>query len=383
MQDLTREAITTLLASESSEPKVTVYTPMHTSASPPHMTENQIRFKNLIHKAQAQLKEQGNADKLVEQLETEIEKRMGQSDFWESQTEGLLICAQSDNIQLFHLPIDTEEYVAIDTCYHLAPVLALLEDEQSFYVLLVTQHQPQLLAGSMYGLCQMEVDLPADLDSALGIDERNQVSQHTQAKGTDVSFNGRGGGQDPRENERLRFFRLIDSIVVGATEHNLPLILAGTDSDLAEYRSISKHHSILRSSISGSVNPAKAQHELYEPAYKIVQDELISTRRLRAIEHFGHLKGTRKDRIAEDPLEIAQAAKEGRIETLLITLKRNTTDTIRDTAKSVDRITFPKGEVGALINKAANAVANASGRIVNLDIDAVTGRTPMMAVLRY
>jgi hypothetical protein len=272
--------------------------------------------------------------------------------------------------------------VAVDTYYHLAPVLALLGDEQSFYVLTVAQHVPKLFAGSMYGLCEMEADLPDSLEAALRIDEHNQKGEHTQAMGDDVGFNGRGGARDPRQAERLRFFRMIDDSVCAHTERHVPLILAGTDSEIAEYRQISKHPYILKQTISGSSGNSKA-HELFAPAYGIIYDQIVAARRQEAIATYDRLKGTRTSRVTEDPLAIAEAASQGRIDTLLITLRRSTADTVRDTAKAVERLTFPGSELSALIHKTANAVANARGKIVNLEIAALAGRAPIMAVLRY
>jgi len=357
---------------------------MHITASPPHMTENQIRLKNLTHKAADILRTdyQHAGKRMADLLQAQVDSYLNNLEFWEHQTEGLLLCADSQQVQTFHLPIDTEEYVAVDNCYHLAPVLALLDDEQSFYVLAVAQHNPKLFAGSMYGLCEMEVDLPKSLTSALNIDERNQKAEHTQARGGSVGFNGRGGARDPRQDERLRFFRIIDEVACTATERGLPLILAGTESELAEYRSVSRHPRVLEQSIVGSFSGAKA-HDLFAAAYTIIRNQLILTRRQQIVQTYTRLKGTRKERVTEDPIAIAEAAKQGRVETLLIALRRNTADTIRDTAKAVERITFPRDELSAMINKTANAVAQASGRIVNIDTNALATPSPVMALLRY
>jgi len=381
MNDLSRETVATLLQAEGAEPKITIYAPMHTPASPPHMTENQIRFKNLMHQAADQLKAQGDKH-MAQILYEQVERHMLDLAFWESQTEGLLICADPEQIQYFHLPIDTDEYVAIDNCYHLAPVLALLGDEQSFYVLAIAQHQPKLFSGSLYGLYEMEAGLPENLEDSLRLDEMGQQREQSQAKGSNVSFNGRGGRRDPREEERLRFFRLIDSAVMQATERGLPLILAGTDSEIAEYRAISKHPDIMDRTITGSFTGAKP-HELYRQAYAIIYNGPVAARREQALQSYASLKGSSKERVTEDPLAIAEAAEQGRIDTLLIALKRTTADTVRDTARAVERITFPHRELSTLVNSAANAVANARGRIVNIDEEAAPGTASVMALLRY
>jgi hypothetical protein len=382
MKDLTRETIGALLAADETELKVTIYIPMHVSGSPPHMTEDQIRFKNLLHKAAEGLKAKYNDKELGEQLLSQIDKRMDDLTFWESQTEGLLICARRGAIELFHLPVDTEEYVAVDTCYHLAPVLALLGDEQSFYILTVTQHHPQLLSGNMYGLFEMKVGMPKNLEDSLNIDERNQRSEQSQSLGNGTGFNGRGGIRDPRQEERLRFFRLVDSVAYNAAERSLPLILAGTETETAEYRHLSKYPNIMAKTIAGSFSNAKP-HDLFERAYKIIHDDLIAVRRQQAVETYERLQGTQKERTTTDPLTIAEAAKQGRIDTLLVALRRSTADTVRDTAQTVERITFPRAELSTLINKAANAVASARGHIVNVELGAAQSGASVMATLRY
>lgn len=380
MQDLSHASISKLLQADNAEPKVTIYIPMHDTASPPHMTENQIRFKNLLNKAADELQKR-QEKVLASTLRQQIDTQMKDLEFWESQTQGLLLCASPSELQLFHLPVDTEEYVAIDSCYHLAPILALLGDEQSFYVLTIAQQQPKLFAGSMYGLCEMEVDMPTSLEASLNIDEQGQKREQAQAMGQGVAFNGRGGRRDPAQEERLRFFRIVDEIVANATERNLPLVLTGTDSEISEYRSISKHPHIMKRSISGSFSGAKA-HDLFDQAYAIIYDDLVAVRRQAAVQHYGQMKGTRKEQVSEDPLTIAEAARQGRIDTLLVALKRSTADTVRDTKRVVERITFPSQELSELINKTASAVAKARGQVINIEASPQHSSS-VMALLRY
>lgn len=382
MQAITQGSIAELLKADDREPKVTIYLPMHTTASPPHIAENQIRFKNLIHAAIAKLRNSSEDKQVAALLNDQIETYMDDLNFWESQTEGLLICAEPQNITLFHLPIDTEEYMAVDTSYHLAPILGLIHDEQPFYVLAVAQHQPKLFAGSMYGLCDTEVPLPVSITDSLRIDEHNQKREQSQSSNSHGSFNARGGNRDSRQEERLRFFRMIDETVCGAVERSTPIVLAGTEQDVAEYTAISKHPNLAHATIQGSFGGAKA-HQLFKEAYSIIHEELVKSRRDAALKTYNRIKGTQKDRVVEDPLAIAEAAKQGRIDTLIVALRRTTTDTVRDTLSAVERITFPTKELSTLINKAAGAVATASGKVLNLELEAIPGNAPVAAVLRY
>lgn len=381
---LTQQAIEMLLH-DSKKPAVTLYIPMHKDVSPPHMSENQIRFKNLLHQAMKQLEARSDGGQLAKQLQAYLDQAFDQQAFWEKQTESLLVCARPGKVQLFNLPIDTEEYVAVDDCFHLAPVLALLGDNQAFYVLSIAQHNPRLFKGDMYGIHTTSLKLPYSVESGLNIDEANQKSEQSQsASGSSMSasgFNGRGGARDPREEDRLRFFRLVDQLVCNAADRSLPLVLAGIDAETAEYRHLSKYPNITHGTITGSFSDAQSQ-TLFEPAQAIIRQECIRPRHESILEAYQRLQGTHPERIAQDHLMIAEAAKQGRIDTLITTLSRHTADTVRDNVQAVMRITFPE-QMGAMVNKVAGAVVQTSGRIISIDPARIPGNTSMVALLRY
>lgn len=386
MEKLTRETITELIEAEPVAPAITIYAPMHKSAAPPHMTEDQIRLKNLIHKACEQLGEHGKEHELARQLQAQLEDWQGDQTFWETQSEALLICARPGSIRIFNLPVDTEEYVAIDDTFHLAPVLGLVQDAQEFYVLSITRHQPALYKGDMYGLYATNVALPETLEAALNIDEINQKSEHaSSARGSSLNtsgYHGRGGAKDPGEEDQAKFFRLIDKIVYERTDRSLPLILAGIDAETAEYRQHSKYPKIAQQTISGSFANAKPQ-DLYDRAREIIQQEVIDVHHQEAIEEYQMLKGANPDRVANNKEAITEAAEQGRIDKLLVQAIRYTTDTIRDTRQAVARITFPEFDLSSAMNKLAARVWQTSGRIISLEAGQMPDGLLMAARMRY
>lgn len=386
MERLTHQAVTELLSKNPKQPAVTIYCPMHKSAAPPHMTEEQIRLKNLIHKAVEMLKGHPDGRGLEKALCDMLEESLNNQQFWEAQTEGLLICAQPALIRLFHLPVDTEEYVAVDDNFHLAPVLGMLQEELEFYVLAVSRHDPKLFKGDMYGLYETGLELPQTPEKALNIDEVNQKSEHARsAAGPSqgpTGFHGRGGARDPRQEDQARFLRIIDHMVCTHTKQPLPLILAGTDNETAEYRSLSKYRNTLSQTIPGSFSGAQPQ-ELYGPAYEILRAEIVDTKHHEIFEEYETLKGANPDRVATTKDAIAEAAEQGRIDKLLIGVIRTTTDTVRDTREAMARITFPEIGLSTIMNRIANQVWQTSGKIVGLDANQMPNSPLMVARLRY
>jgi hypothetical protein len=384
VEKITKQAIEDL-NNAVAVPAVTIYAPTHRSASPPHMSEDQIRIKNLINAAERELRARPDGKELADQICSLLDRLMADQSFWEHQTEGLLICAWPDNVQMFHLPIDTEEYVAVDSGLHLAPVLAMtaVSALDDFYVLTVTQQKPELFIGNLYGLQPSGIDLPESLNIGLNIDENNQKSEHWRAVGgtNATAFNGRGGARDPRQEDEARFWRLIDQIILDKVDRNKPLILAGTDADTTDFRSLSKHPHILSQTISINYGENK-QHDLFEPAYGVFSQELIKPNTLQAIETFEQLSGTSPTRVATKPGEIEEAASEGRVDTLLVGMSRFTTDTVRDNNQPVQRLTFPD-KISHKANSLAQAVVRMKGRVINIDIGQLPGNATMLATLRY
>lgn len=387
MEELNREAVTELSRTNPRAPAVTIYLPTHRAATSPHMTEDQIRFKNLMTKAIGIIKNRDDGRELEVYLTERLNELLEDRNFWEGQTEGLLLCARPGLFRMFRLPVDTEEYVAVADHFHLAPVFGVLQDMQEYYVLAIAQHAPALFKGDMYDLRPTDVALPETLKAGLNIDEVNaKTEQQASAVGSSMNtggYNGRGGARNPAEEDRLRFWRMIDQIVAGKLDGKLPLILAGIESETVEYTGISKYPKLLKGAIHGSFSGAKP-HDLFQPAIDIVRQELLNPMHDDVIAEYKRAKGQAPELAARDFAAIADAAEKGRIDKLLLADIRYTTDTVRDNTEPVPVITFPPEESAQAIHDIANQVWNASGRIVDIEAGHMPERGALMlATLRY
>jgi hypothetical protein len=284
------------------------------------------------------------------------------------------------------LPVDTDEYVAVDETLHLAPVLAMLNENHSYYVLLVNQHKPKLFKGDMYELHMSDVELPASLEAALNIDENNQKSENQgSATGTGIKtgrFNGRGGGKNPQEEDRLKFFRLIDRTACNGIKDSSSMILAGIEAEAVEYRNLSKYPQLLRATISGSHVDFNME-ALHRQAVAIIKEELIQPAHQKAIDEYRRLAGANPGRTAQDIVSIKSAIEQGRVDKLLAPISSQTTDTIRDTLEAVQKITLPHGDNGKLLNRLAAKVWQMSGTIISLTPQEMPNGAAMAARLRY
>lgn len=388
MEELNRDAIAELLSKEPKAPAVTIYLPTHRAATPPNMTEDQIRFKNLFNKAIDILKNRDDGRELEQTMRARMEELLEDREFWENHTEGLLICIRPDLMRMFHLPVDTEEYVAVADHFHLAPIFGVLQDMQEFYVLTIAQHSPAIFRGNMYDLQATDIELPETMEAGLNIDEVNQKSeQQASARGSSMNltgtFNGRGGARNPAEEDRLRFWRMVDQIVCSKAETKLPIILAGIESEVVEYRNISKYPKLLDTALHGSfsgVNP----HDLFPQALEIIRKEVLNPMHDNVIAEYKRAKGQAPELAAHDIAAIRDAAEKGKIDKLLVADIRYTTDTVRDNTEPVPVITFPPEESAQAVHDIAYRVWNTSGQVVDIEANHMPERGALMlATLRY
>ncbi len=386
MEKLQAEFLDSLINETQTGPLVTIYMPMHVTGSPPHLTENQLRFKNMIHAAITELENRGDGADISKRLKAHLDKTLSDLSFFEYQTEGLLLCASGASIKMYHLPMDTEEYVAVDDQYHLAPLIGLIHGAQDYYVLTVTQHEPVLFRGDLYGLSESGVSLPTSLRDALNIDESNPKADQSQSAGGSsihtAGFNSRGGAKNTQEEDRMRYFRMIDAVVMQKADRKLPLILAGIESEVAEYKQLTKYPKIVPSFIHGSYAAAK-HSDLSEQAAEIIEREVVSPKRLEAIDHFERVRGETPEKTVAGTDGLESAADQGRVDTLLLRTTRKTHDTVRDTIDSVTRITFPEKQLSKSLNRLALKVASMSGTVLNLDDAQMPGNASFAATLRY
>lgn len=385
MQKLTTATVQELLAVPTT-PKVTIYMPLETSAAPPNLSENQIRFKNLIHKAVEELGTVGDESKLGKVLCDKLDEVNGNPDFWKDKPSGILICAAPGFLEMYMLPIDTEEYVSVDDNFHLAPVFALLADNREFYLLAIARHNPKIYKGDMYGLSMMDIGLPVNINSGLNIDEPNQKSENQgSAVGTSMQtgwYNGRGGARDPIEADVARYQHLIDTTLLDNLDRSIPVILAGIDAETAEFKSISKYPKILHGTIAGSHSETHPE-ELFNKAWPIIHEELVQPMHDAALEEYSRLAGANPERVARDQDSINEAAEQGRIDKLLTSISRDTTDTVQDNMESVIRITFPEGGKSKSLNDLAMKVWQMSGKVIGLLPSQMPHNALMVARLRY
>lgn len=387
MNKVTRSSIETLAKPQSGN-VISIYLPTHRHPTPPHMQEDQTRYKNLIRQAKEKWQEQTNDDSMSSTFE-EMEGKLDALDFWQQSTEGMAIFASPDILEIYHLPVECEERVCIAESFDLTPLLIITTYDQPYYLLALAMHNTKLFKGDMYGLEPVTVEFPSSPEDAMNIDEmfsgsstiRNRNS--TSGNGAATASHGQGDSNGAGREERLFYFRMIDNAIATAKDidSSLPVIIAGTDSEAGDYRNLSKLPALIHSYVQGN-HTNTTLPELNSLAWPIIQSEVISKRAIDAIEQLHEKEGIQKS--SYDYKDVSEAANMGRVHTLLVGITRKTTDTVSDAVHSaVPILSFAKQQDYESIAELVKKVLAQGGNILGVGNEMLPAKVPVAAIYRY
>jgi hypothetical protein len=165
MQLLTRQELKTLFE-QRGEACVSLYMTTHRAGA--DVQQDPIRLKNLLREAEVTLNTMGLRSPEAGELLEPAQDLLGDSEFWQHQSEGLALFLSSRSFNAYRLPFEFEELVVVTNRFHVKPLLPLLSGDGRFYVLALSQNEVRLLQGTRYSVDEIELeDVPKSLVEAL------------------------------------------------------------------------------------------------------------------------------------------------------------------------------------------------------------------------
>ena len=282
--------------------------------------QDRVRINNLARQTHETLAEYwmsgSDADAFLEPLHSFA----NDPELSTARSHGIALFLCSGSLESFRVETPIKERLVIARGFHVRPLLPSLEQLEAYCLLTLSQKRAALYAGTPSGM--ERITLPGlsesfeQLQESLTAQPGSQT--HTAAVGLRTKqgavFHGQGGISDAEKADLENYLKHVDDSVKSyiGKHPGTPLILAGVDSLVAMFRSVSKCDSILTESISGNVDQLSTD-ELRERVSGIVDGELNRRREQQASRIREHdVPAT------TDPERILVAASEGRIETLFI-----------------------------------------------------------------
>jgi hypothetical protein len=384
MELLTKELIQELLAADKA-PCLSIYMPTHQKH--PENLQDIILFKNLIRQMKESLLlkySTGEVQKHLKPLETLADD----NNTWNHAFDGLAVFSATGLFKVVGVHSSFEELAIVADSFHTKPLRQYLQSLDHFHVLGLTLHDIRLYEGNRHTLSEVvfTADTPKTINEALGdelTDKHSTVASYGGSGGESTPMHhGHGGRKEETEKDTERFFRVVANTIYEqySKPSGWPLILAALTEHHSLFQKVNKNPLLLSNGISinpSSVSPDKLASmawEIMEPEYNLKLDSLVA--------RFEQARANGKG--SDDYKEVAVAAVEGRVDTLIVEADRiipvRITNLVTGNTQKKDLLN-PK--VDDLLDDMGELIMKMGGQVMVLPSDKMPSEKGLAAIFRY
>lgn len=384
MELLTKELIQELLAVNQS-PCLSLYMPTHQTH--PENLQDSILFKNLVQQLEESLIQEYSAGEVLKYLEP-VKSLLNDDKIWNHTFNGLAVFSAKGIFKVVRIHKSVKELAIVADSFHTKPLRQYLQSVDNYYVLCLTLHDIRLFEGNRHSLTEVDIsaDTPKTIAEALGnelTDKHTTVASYGGSGGeSSPTHHSHGGNKEETEKDAERFFRVVAGTMY---EHyskpsGWPLILAALPEHHSLFQKVNKNPLLLSKGISinpSSVSPdelANMAWEIMKPEYNLKLDNLVA--------RFEQARANGKG--SNDYKEIAVAAVEGRVDTLIVEADRiiavRITNLVTGNTQKKD-LTNPK--VDDLLDDMGELVIKMGGQVMVLPTEKIPSKTGLAAIFRY
>ena len=304
------------LVAVNAQPAVSLYLPTHRAGR--EIRQDPIRLRNLLSRATERLGARWRRPEIEHLLEPG-EGLVGDDVFWRHQLEGLVVFLAPAFSRIHKLPIPVPEECGVGDHFLVRPLLPLLEDPGSFWLLSISGKRTRLYRGSRWEFVEEKgVELPQGVGKIREMTDY-QETQYASPVGRRGTFaHAQSFGETPQElrkSELIELLRRIAAMIEPRLKANpAALILAAHPEVQGHFREIAGWKEINPDGISENPD-ALTEDELHRRAYVLVEPKLDEAR-LAAVDRLNEALSVGK--ATTKPEEIVKAARYARVDALFL-----------------------------------------------------------------
>ena len=347
--------------------------------------QNQIRFRNLLRKAEEKLLAGGLRSQEVKKFLEPAQALPGNVLFWRRQSDGLALFLAADLFRYLCLPEAFDELIMVADRFHIKPLLPLLGGNKRFYILALSQKENRILEGTAHHVQEIELEsVPNSLAEALQYDalEKQIRFRAGSAGGGDRTsmVSGHGADIDDTKDNLLKYFRLIDRGLHDLLrDERAPLILAGVEYLFPIYREANTYPHLIEEGIGGNPKGISAE-ALHRTALEIVRPFFQKAER-ETLAQYRQSSGT--GLTSADIGEIIPAAFHGRVGQLFVASGRQQWGSYHGESGAVELHKKMEPASEDLLEIAAIQTFLNGGLVFTLPIEEMPDEHDLVAVFRY
>ncbi len=386
METLTREELAELISARE-KPSVSIYLPTEDAVK--DILQPKIELKNLIKQAEAVLETMGLKPEELSDIFRPLHELVEKTSFWYTSDMSRAFFINRNSVQSYNLPVATERKAHVGESFYIKPLIPLFNSNNLYYILSLDKKDIALFQCSELAIRRIKVSgLPAGMDEILQYEDPDkQLQFHTGAgekKGRDgrraAVFHGHGSGFDDNNALMKELLHRVENIVTDyLNRNNAPLLLAGDEQVIAEYRKINKYAMALDQGIP-EVFPEGNENKLHERSLPIIKPVFFNST-LEAIDEYQNQKNLGKT--SETIEDIVVSSFEGRIKYLMTDLTLSRWGTFNGQKRQVEIHNEKINGDEDLINTAIGYTILNDGDVFTFDNEKIPEIQPLAAVYRY
>ncbi|MGC8775406.1 MAG: hypothetical protein ACP5R6_09150 [Chlorobaculum sp.] len=299
-----------------ASPCVSIFMP--TNRTFPDNTQDPVRFKNLVSRAEAD----GIAFTGKREMAPLIERlRLLQDDasFWNHTLDGLAVFISPDYFRIFRLQQSVLEQAHVTDAFYIRPLIRIYQIVERFQVLALTRSEVKLYEGTRDHLDEIDLapEVPKTMTDALGAEITPPHMTIASYGGTGTAMrHGHSSRKDEEALDNERFFRAVDQGInkYHSSSSGLPLVLVALPEHQGLFRSISRNQRLSAAGIE--IDPgALGLEAMRQKAWQVM--EPYRERKIdQMIARFREAEGGKLG--SDNPYAIAIAAVAGNVSHLLL-----------------------------------------------------------------
>lgn len=375
---VTASDLRALIKTEAS-PAISIFMPTHIIGR--EVRQDAIRLRNLLDDASRRLGVIGCRRPAAEALLAPAMQLTRDGNFWRHQDRGLAIFVTPEIFRHFRVPVELDEHITVGRHFCIRPLLPLVATEERFLVLAVSAVRARVFDATPAGMAEMnELDLPIGV-AEVAAETVYQNSRRTNPGSRIVKTQNLG--ESPEEQRKAQLIEYLQRVASAAQKHlagnHRPVVLAAQPEVRGNFQAISR----LTPLLSLDVNPdALDRRELHRRAFNIVKPVLEAARGA-ALQRIEQLLGESDPRATTDPDKIVTTAREGRIDTLVLTDSADPRDRYEEPANWLIDHQRQEAEDEDLLNYSAAQTLVHKGHVMVMPKRALAGIGIAAALLRY
>ncbi len=371
---ITNHPLLTEVLENTATPCLSLYLPVHRTQ--PERRNDLTRYRALVRRLKESL-ESAYAKSDIETLLRPFHDLENDDTFWNARKEGIALLASPTMAIAHHLDRPVPEIAIVAGSFHLKPLLRLIQTRETFTILTLTRESVKFYRGDRDGIKEVDLgeEFPYTIEQALG-EEVTEPNMTMASAGGAALRHGHSTVQEQKDIDTEHYFRIVAKALHGEDE---PLIVAGLSEHIGLFHRVAKLNNLLLEGIASHPS-ALTQKDLAQRGWAIIKPYL-DRESLRRTERF--VEAAAKGVGIEDPVDVAQAIVQGRVDLLMVEADRQIPGVMDPISGEVDFDDLNQPDVDDLLDDMAEAALKKGSKVQVLPSEYMPTATGIAAILRW